>query len=54
MRNPGPIVSVSLKSSEDIASMRVAGRYASELLDYLAPQVVPGVTTGELDRVAHD
>ena len=54
MRNSGPNVSVSLKSPEDIARMRVAGRYASELLDYLAPQVAPGITTGELDRIAHD
>jgi methionyl aminopeptidase len=47
-------MSVSLKSAEDIAGMRVAGRLASELLDWLGPQVQPGVTTGELDRRAHD
>ena len=34
--------------------MRVAGRLASELLDYLTPHVQPGITTGELDRIAHD
>ena len=34
--------------------MRVAGRLASELLDFLTPHVRPGVTTGELDRIAHD
>ena len=34
--------------------MRVAGRLASELLDFLTPHVKPGVTTGELDRIAHD
>ncbi len=33
--------------------MRAAGRLAAELLDYLAPHVQPGVTTGELDRLAH-
>ena len=27
---------------------------ASELLDYLTPFVQPGVSTGELDRIAHD
>ena len=47
-------MSVSLKSPEDVAKMRVAGRLASELLDYLAPQVGPGITTGEIDRIAHD
>ena len=34
--------------------MRVAGRLASELLDYLTPHIQQGVTTGELDRLAHD
>jgi methionyl aminopeptidase len=46
-------MSVSLKSAEDIAQMRVAGRLAGELLDWLAPQVQPGISTGELDRRAH-
>jgi len=45
---------VQLKSPDEIAQMRVAGRLAAELLDYLTPQVVPGITTGELDRIAHD
>ena len=47
-------VSVQLKSPDDIAKMRVAGRLASELLDYLTPHVQQGITTGELDRLAHD
>ena len=34
--------------------MRVAGRLASEVLDYLTPFVKPGVTTNELDQLAHD
>jgi methionyl aminopeptidase len=45
---------VSIKSAEEIAKMRVAGRLASELLDYLTPHVKAGVSTGELDRIAHD
>jgi methionyl aminopeptidase len=47
-------VSVSLKAPEDIAKMRIAGRLAAELLDFLEPHVQPGITTGELDRIAHD
>ncbi|MEO8847005.1 MAG: type I methionyl aminopeptidase [Casimicrobiaceae bacterium] len=46
-------MSVSLKSPEAIVRMREAGRLASELLDYLTPHIVPGVTTGEIDRIAH-
>jgi methionyl aminopeptidase len=49
----GTKVSVNLKSPEDIAGMRVAGRLASELLDYLTPHVKPGVTTGEINDLAH-
>ncbi len=44
---------VQVKTSDEVAGMRVAGRLASELLDFLTPHVQPGVTTGELDRIAH-
>ena len=47
-------MSVSIKTAEEIEKMRVAGRLASELLDFITPHVRPGVTTGELDRIAHD
>src|ERR1700720_4422118 len=47
-------MSVAIKNEDEIAKMRVAGRLASELLDFLTPHVRAGVTTGELDRIAHD
>ena len=47
-------VSVNLKTAEEIAGMRVAGRLASELLDYLTPHIKPGVTTREINDLAHD
>ncbi len=34
--------------------MRKAGRLAAEILDALAPHVVPGVTTQELDDIVHE
>ncbi len=34
--------------------MRRAGRLGAETLDYITPQVRPGVTTGHLDRLCHD
>jgi len=46
--------SITLKSAQDIQSMRAAGRLAAEVLDFIAPQVRAGVTTGELDRLCHD
>ncbi|MGK0673874.1 MAG: type I methionyl aminopeptidase [Halothiobacillaceae bacterium] len=45
---------IVIKTPEDIEKMRFAGRLAAEVLDYLTPYVVPGITTGELDRLAHD
>ena len=54
MLNTESSMSVSLKSAEDVAKMRVAGRLAAEVLDYIAPHVTAGVTTGELDRLCHD
>jgi methionyl aminopeptidase len=47
-------MSVELKTPEDIAGMRVAGRLASEVLDFITPRVQAGITTGELDRLCHD
>jgi methionyl aminopeptidase len=47
-------MSVSLKSDSDIEKMRVAGRLAAEVLDYIKPHVEAGITTGELNRLCHD
>jgi methionyl aminopeptidase len=43
-----------LKSPADIAGMRIAGRLAGEVLDFITPHVKAGVTTGELDRLCHE
>jgi methionyl aminopeptidase len=47
-------MSIVIKNSEDVARMRVAGRLAAEVLDFITPYVKAGVTTGELDRLCHD
>ena len=47
-------MTISLKTPADIEAMRIAGRLASEVLDYLTPHVRPGVTTKEIDQLAHD
>ncbi|HYH41329.1 MAG TPA: type I methionyl aminopeptidase [Burkholderiales bacterium] len=47
-------MSVTLKSIEEIAKMRVAGRLAAEVLDYIGPLIKAGMTTGEVDRLCHD
>lgn len=45
---------VTIKSSEDMAMMRIAGRLAADVLEMIEPFVKPGVSTGELDQRCHD
>lgn len=47
-------MTITLKSASDIEGMRIAGRLGSEVLDMLTPHVKPGVTTEQLDKLAHD
>ena len=47
-------MSITFKTPDEIQKMRVAGRLAAEVLDYITPFVKPGVTTGEIDRLCHD
>ena len=47
-------MSVHLKTSEEVEKMRLAGRLASEVLDYITPHVKPGATTDELDALCHE
>jgi methionyl aminopeptidase len=47
-------MAVTIKTSDEMEKMRVAGRLAGEVLRMIRPRVVPGVTTDELDRICHD
>ena len=47
-------MTISIKSEVEFEKMRVAGRLAGEVLDYITPFVVPGVTTDELDKLCND
>lgn len=47
-------MSVTIKTPAEIEKMRVAGRLASEVLDYIEEFVKPGITTEALDRLCHD
>lgn len=49
-----PPMTITYKDEAGAAGMRLAGRLASEVLDYLTPHVKPGVTTNALDKLAHD
>ncbi len=45
-------VRIPIKSAREMDAMRVAGSLASRILQALAKEVVPGRTTGEIDRLA--
>jgi len=47
-------MSVTLKSPAEIQKMRIAGRLAAEVLDYIGPLIRPGITTAEIDRLCHE
>ena len=47
-------MSIELKTPEQIALMREAGRLVAETFEVLRPRVVPGVTTLDLDRMAEE
>ena len=47
-------MTITYKDTQGIAGMRVAGKLASEVLDYLTPFVQPGISTNALDKLAHD
>ncbi len=43
-----------LKSRQEIAHLREAGRIVAETYEVLRPHVVPGIATAELDRIAEE
>lgn len=47
-------MSVIIKTADEIAKMRVAGRLAAEVLQMIGPYVKKGVTTDELNTICHD
>src|ERR1700743_3143655 len=44
---------IILHGAADFEGMRKAGKLAAEVLDFITPHVVPGVTTDALDRLCH-
>jgi methionyl aminopeptidase len=47
-------MAISIKNQQDIEKMRIAGKLASEVLDFITPHVVHGITTDALDKLCHD
>jgi len=45
-------MSIIIKTDEEIAAMRQAGRIVATILEILSKQIKPGMETGELDNIA--
>jgi methionyl aminopeptidase len=45
---------IVLKSSSELKKMRQAGRIVAEILELIRSRIKPGVTTGQLDKLAED
>ena len=47
-------MTITIKTPDELEGMRIAGRLASEVLDLLTPHVKAGVSTEQLDKLAHE
>jgi len=51
---PAKYTGPEVKDAETVEKMRIAGRIASQAMESAAKAIAPGVTTDELDRIAHE
>lgn len=47
-------MNIHIKTKEEIKKMRIAGKKAKSVLDFIEPYVKPGVSTEELNILCHD
>ncbi len=47
-------MSIAIKSADEIAKMRIAGKLAASVLEMISARVVAGITTDELNTICHD
>lgn len=53
-KSPAPHKGSDIQSSETIEKMRIAGRLAATAMAEVGKNIVPGVTTDELDAIGHE
>ncbi len=47
-------MAITIKTADEIEKMRIAGKLAAEVLDFIEPLIKPGMTTNEIDHLCHD
>lgn len=45
---------ISIKTSDELEKMRIAGRLAAEVLEMIEPYIKPGITTDKLNTICHN
>ncbi len=45
---------IIIKTAAEIEKMRIAGRLAAEVLEFIAPYIKPGISTNEIDQLCHN
>lgn len=53
-RSPTPFTGSDIKTPEQIEKIRIAGKIAADAIALVGENCLPGVTTDELDRIAHE
>jgi len=48
------LMSVTIKTADEIEKMRVAGRLAADVLVMIETHMTPGITTAEINDICHD
>jgi methionyl aminopeptidase len=51
---PAKFTGSNVKNSEQIEKIRQAGRIAAQAIELVGMNIRPGITTDELDQIAHD
>ena len=47
-------MAITIKTADEIEKMRIAGKLAAEVLDFIEPLIKPGMTTNAIDHLCHD
>jgi len=47
-------MSITIKTESEIEKMRIAGKLAAEVLEFIEPYVIPGITTNKIDQLCHN
>lgn len=47
-------MSITIKTNAEIEKMRIAGRLAAEVLEFIEPHIIPGITTNEINDLCHN